>query len=263
LKANPNMNGLHMIIGNALMGKGDYGAAVKEFEELSKRLPQDQQVSYNLTMALGQRYFSQKNFAKAEEAFRKALSLDKNSMAAYTLLAQLFIAQNARDKAIRECKNALKVNPKSVQTHVMLGFIYESQNDREAAKFQYGEALLIDPTSPVAANNMAWILAESGSELDEALKLAQTAAKKLPDLTSAQDTLGWIYFKKGAYKSAIEILSDCARKEPKNPTFRYHLGMSYYKNGDSQKAKESLEEAIRPGSSFPGIEEAKQTLAKL
>jgi tetratricopeptide (TPR) repeat protein len=297
LKANPDLVDLRMILGNVLMVKRDYAAAVKEFEELSKRLPGNAQVSNNLALAnvnlyasqnkpdraiqivnqqiarnpndaglqnlLGQLYLSQKNYAKAEQAYRKALSIDKNNLAAYGLLGQLFMVQNSRDKAIQEFKSALKVNPRSIEARLILGSIYELQNDLEAAKFQYREALDIDPKSPVAANNMAWILAESGGDLDEALQLARTAAERLPDLPNIQDTLGWVHYKKGTYKAAIEILSDCVRKEAKNATYRYHLGMSYYKNGDRQKAKASLEEAIKLNPSFPGIEEAKQTLAKL
>jgi tetratricopeptide (TPR) repeat protein len=123
--------------------------------------------------------------------------------------------------------------------------------------------LKINPKTPVAANNMAWILAESGGDLNEALKLAQTAAEGIPDAPAIQDTLGWIYYKRGAYKSAIASLNDCVRKDPGNATAQYHLGMAYMKNGENAKAKASLSEALRINPSFPGAVEAKQALAKL
>ena len=297
LKINPEANELRMTLGNALMSKKEFDKAVTEFEELSKRLPADAQVSNSLALSyvdlymsenkpekaiqvinqriakqpgnagmlelLGQVYFSQKNYAKAEEAYRKALSIDKNNMVAYSLLSRLFMAQNSTEKAVQELKNAIKVNPRSIQAHLLLGYIYESKNDREAAKLQYREALDIDPKSPIAANNLAWILADSGGDLDEALKLAKTAAEKAPDAATIQDTLGWIYYKKGSYKTATEILNDCTRKEPKNAIYRYHLGMSYYKSGERQNAKNALSESIKLSSSFPGMEEAKQILGKL
>ena len=50
---------------------------------------------------------------------------------------------------------------------------------------------------PVAANNLAWMYAETGENLDMALQLAQAAARRLPNIPAIQDTLGWIHHKKG------------------------------------------------------------------
>jgi Flp pilus assembly protein TadD len=171
--------------------------------------------------------------------------------------------QNSHEKAIQELKNALKVNPKSFAAHMTLGSIYEQKGDQEAAKFQYREALNLEPQNPAAANNLAWNLAETGGDLDEALKLAQMAKDKLPKMTSVADTLGWVHYKKGSYAAAIDFLKECVSKEPKNATFQYHLGMAYFKNGRRAEARTSLSEALRLSPSFPGAEEAKQTLAKL
>ena len=50
---------------------------------------------------------------------------------------------------------------------------------------------------PVAANNLAWMFAETGENLDMALQLAQAATRRVPEQPEIQDTLGWIYYKKG------------------------------------------------------------------
>ena len=297
LRVSPDRADLRLILGNARMSKRDYSGAVSEFEAVTKQQPGNAQASYRLGTAqaslymsqkkpdraiqvinqqikqfpnqpepyetLGQIYFTQKNYAKAEELYRKALTIDKDNLAAYGLLGQLFMAQNSQDKAIQEFTNALRVNPKYVQAHIILAQIYESKNDREKAKYHYREALKINPKSPVAANNLAWILAESGSDLDEALKLAQTAAGELRDVASLQDTLGWVYYKKGSYRAAIDALSDAVSKDPKNAAIQYHLGMAYLKSGDTAKAKTSLGEALKLSTSFPGADEAKRELAKL
>ena len=51
--------------------------------------------------------------------------------------------------------------------------------------------------------------------------------------------------------------------DPKNATYHFHLGMAYFKSGDRERARASLSQAIQLNPSFPGIDEAKQTLAKL
>jgi tetratricopeptide (TPR) repeat protein len=297
LRLNPNIGELHLILGDVWMSKRDFESAAKEFEMLVKHSPGNEQLDRKLVFAqinslmnqkkpekaiqlinqrlaqnpkqpwlyelLGQICLAQKNYAKAEAAFRKALAIDKNNIKAYSLLGRLFLVQNSRDKAIQEFKNVININPKSVMAHIMLGQVYQSLNDKEAAKSQYREALDLDPKSPAAANNLAWILADSGGDLAEAYRLAQIAMEKLPESTAVKDTLGWVYYKKGSYTPAIELLSECTRSDPKNSTFQYHLGMAYFKNGDRRKAKDYLGEAIKLGEAFPGIEEAKQVFEKL
>jgi Tfp pilus assembly protein PilF len=179
------------------------------------------------------------------------------------LLAQLFIAQKSLDKAILELQNAIAVNPNSGPTHVIIGVLYQTQNNIEKAKLHYSHALKIDPGLAVAANNYAWILCEDGGSLDEALKLAGGAKEKMPDSSNVMDTLAWIYYKRGAYQTAINLFTECIKKEPKNATFHYHIGMSYLKNGEESKAKGALTQALKLNPNLPEISEVNSILAKL
>jgi len=208
-------------------------------------------------------YASQKEYAKAEQSFRKALQLDSTSLTAYTLLGQLFIMQNSVDRAIQEFENALKVNPKSVQTWTLLGSIYETQKNIPKAMENYRQALKIDSKAAVAANNLAWQLAETRGNLDEALNLARTAREVMPTSINVADTLGWVYYRRGAYQTAADLLKECVEKDAKNPTYHYHLGMIYFKMGNKEGAKTELEEALRLSQNFPGAADAKATLDSL
>jgi Flp pilus assembly protein TadD len=89
------------------------------------------------------------------------------------------------------------------------------------------------------------------------------AKEKLPDSPYVMDTLGWAYYKKGLYGSAIGEFSDSLEKNPENPVVMSHLGMAYYKNGDAQKARVELEKALGLAENFNGVEEARQVLAGL
>jgi hypothetical protein len=48
-----------------------------------------------------------------------------------------------------------------------------------------------------------------------------------------------------------------------NPAVLYHLGMAAYKMGDEPLARDSLNKAVTSGQKFPGVEEAKKTLAEI
>ena len=79
----------------------------------------------------------------------------------------------------------------------MVALILQAQNRPGEAQSQYEHILATSPRSVVAANNLAWLSAERGGNLDVALGLAQTAAQQAPDEPKMNDTLGWIYYKKG------------------------------------------------------------------
>jgi tetratricopeptide (TPR) repeat protein len=137
------------------------------------------------------------------------------------------------------------------------------RNETDLSEKHYRAALDNNPELAPAANNLAWILADRGEKLNEALALAQKAKAKFPDNGSITDTLGWVYYKKGLYDNALTEFNEAIEKLPENPTVRYHLGLAYYKKGQNDRAKQELQEALSLSASFEGAEEAKRILAKL
>jgi Flp pilus assembly protein TadD len=115
----------------------------------------------------------------------------------------------------------------------------------------------------VAANNLAWIYAQSGGNLDVALQLAETATRKLPDSPEVSDTLGFIYYKKGLFPQAIRVLNSAVEKDGKNPGFHYHLGLALAKSGDKAGATEHLTRALSLKPDFEGAADARELLKTL
>jgi tetratricopeptide (TPR) repeat protein len=146
---------------------------------------------------------------------------------------------------------------------MILGLIYGQQNQLDLAEQHYRKALEINPDFAPAANNLAYILAEKNKNLNEALELARKAKEILPEDPGIMDTLGWVYFRKGLYESAIVEFAESLEKLPENVMVRYHLGMAYYKKGDRALAKKELEKALSLNEKFDGAEEAKQILSEL
>ena len=104
------------------------------------------------------------------------------------------------------------------------------------------------PNLGEAKNNLAYLFADSGKNLDRALDLAQEAKALLPDSPNAADTLGWVLYKRGVPAAAISYLKEAeAGLEPGSPSLgvvRYHLALAYESNGDSEEAVETLERAL-------------------
>jgi tetratricopeptide (TPR) repeat protein len=127
----------------------------------------------------------------------------------------------------------------------------------------YEQVLRYDSRAAVAANNLAWMMAERNENLDLALKYAQTAKAVSPDVPEISDTLAWVYYKKDLAPLAVEPLQHAVSRDPKNANYHYRLGLVYLKTGDVAKAKRSLEQALSIDPAFPGAADARAKLSTL
>lgn len=153
--------------------------------------------------------------------------------------------------------------PKSVAANTFVAMAMQVQGKVADARKRYEQILAVDPRAPIAANNLAMIYMEEGTNLDVAMQLAQTAKSGLPDRPEISDTLGWVYYKKGLAAMAVGPLLQAADKAPRNAVIQYHAGMALAKAGNKPQAKQKLEAALALDANFAGAEEARKTLASL
>ena len=83
------------------------------------------------------------------------------------------------------------------------------------------------------------------------------------DRPEVNDTLGWVYYKKGLASLAIAPFQQSLGKDPDNPVYNYHLGLAYNETGETVKAREALERALKAKAPFAGADEARRVLASL
>jgi tetratricopeptide (TPR) repeat protein len=196
-------------------------------------------------LMLGARtYAATGDFQKTEQTLRRVLEKDASYLPAYSALGQLYLRQRKLDAALTEFAAMAKRDPKPVAALTLSGIILQAQGKTSEARAHFERVLELDPSAPVAANNLAWTYAESGSNLDIALQLAQTAQRGLPESPEVSNTLGFIYYKKGLYALAIPSLKISADKEPTSPVYQYHLGLAYAKSGNAPHAIQALQRAL-------------------
>jgi len=143
-----------------------------------------------------------------------------------------------------------------------------------AAETAYRNALEITPETPIAANNLAWIITENGGNLDEALQLATMASAKSPQSAGFYDTLGWVYFKKGLNSPAVEQMKKAVAMDESaakvngaspNAAYRVRLGMALAQYGDKASARREVETGLKNVSMLTAREQsdARTVLASL
>lgn len=184
----------------------------------------------------------------AEEAFEKSIELDPNNLAAYQHLAGLYAGTGRIEQTIGLYEQAIERQPENAAAHHFLGVLYETTGKTAAAREQYELALRYDSSLGESKNNLAYLLAQSGEDLDRALKLAQEAKAAMPDSPNAADTLGWVLYKRGVPSAAVGYLREAVQIADKDDLaigeIRTHLALAYEAAGDVDKAIETLETAL-------------------
>ena len=197
------------------------------------------------TLMLGARiYAAQGNFDRQETALMKVIEVQPGNMSALAVLANLYVDLNKLDSALVRYQE-LSSGPMAVGAQTMLGLIYQTQNKPLEARAVFEKLLAAKPDTHVAANNLAWIYAETGGNLDGALQLAQDAVRMNPGSADYNDTLGWIYLKKDLASPAIAAFQTALRARPQSPEFHYHLGLAYRKADQPERAIQELQTALR------------------
>ena len=263
---------------DALNGLMTLYARNKEFDKAQARI--DQALSSYPNMASlhylkAQVFGYQQNMQMMEAEFNKALELDQNYLPAYSALAALYIQSNQQDRAIAQYQKVISLRPENATPYVLIGMLEDQRKNYDVAADNYRKALEKDPNSVIAANNLAWLYASTGKgNLDEAVRLAQSAVQKSPKVAGFIDTLGWVYYKKNLHTAAVEQLREAvkineaeARAANGSPSaaYHYHLGMALKGKGEKAEARTELQTAIRLAEKAPfaDLEEAKKALAEL
>jgi len=209
-----------------------------------------------------------KDLNGAEEAFQKAAELDHSNADALVKLGQVQAAKGSVDQAIATYKKSIQENPREASFYILLGQLYETKQDWETAKSDYQKALDLRPDNPLASNNLAYVMLQTGGNVDVALSLAQTARRGLPDSPNAADTLGWAFYQKGAYQSAIDLFQEALRlaeknKAPEDPTVHYHMGLAYEKASQPALARQHLERVLKLSPNYSSAADVKRILSQL
>jgi tetratricopeptide (TPR) repeat protein len=225
----PNRLDLLLAIGNTSVRAGKYDVAVQSYNKVLAGLDKNLKAQGDIYLRIGETYRRKGDFNAAAQALQKA-----------------------RENL-----------PDSIAVLSTLGLVLDGAGRRPEARQVYEATIKLDPNNAVALNNLAFLLAETGGDLDDALSKAQRAKQLLPNLYEISDTLGWIYLKKSMYDTAIDVFKDLVGKQPNHSTYHFHLGMAYSQKGDRSKAVEQLKEALKYNPDKDEKNKIQQLITKL
>jgi len=194
--------------------------------------------------------------AESRRAYAAAKAADPKFTWADISLAQLDISENNLDAARQRLAGVVARESGNVTARLWLGQVEEISGNVNGAISQYRKILDSEPNNVVALNNLAYYLADQANQPDEALKYAQRVKEIAPDSAAVDDTIGWAFYRKGIYLTAIKHLETAAAQA--HFTYRggmarakYHLAMAYFKSGNLGSGDRAMQEAVEADPNLP------------
>lgn len=204
---------------------------------------------------LGNAYFEQKDFAKAEKYLSEAIaSLSKVNQEDYYQLGYVYYKNGQYKKAVEQLKKLTTLDNEMIQSAMyILGQSYTQLGDKTNAKpaFQQASRMKYSPAiTEESLFNIAKITYEQAN-YTEALNLLKSFIEKYPNSkfnSEAQNLLADVFFKTRSYEEAITLIEKMrnpnAQIKSAYQKMAYYRAMEYHSNNQMNKANEYLEKAL-------------------
>lgn len=198
---------------------------------------------------------------RAQELFEQAVGLEPRLVSGYRRLLELA----GRDAKARErvLQKWIQQVPQMSEPYIQLAQIRLQEGHPEKALTILKNAFKSHPESGLLANNLAWLVLQTGGNTDEALALAQAAFDRLPEDPDVMDTLALAYLRKNLPSRSLWLLSEAMAKKTGAPLLHFHAGLAYQAQGDKETARSSLQTALDLGLPMPERLEAQSLLSRL
>jgi len=211
---------------SALDGAGRYDEAVEVLSKLSRERPE----VISVHNALGDTLRNNEDFARAAEAYSRAVALVEEPSQRHW---RLFYVR---------------------------GICFERTDEWDKAEADFRKALELNPDQANVLNYLGYSLVELGRNMDEALDMIERAVAQRPRDGYITDSLGWVFYRLGRFDEAVEPMEKAVELEPVDPVINDHLGDVLWKVGRKLEARFQWKRAL---SFDPEEDEADRIRRKL
>jgi tetratricopeptide (TPR) repeat protein len=259
LKEQPEAGNVRFYLGVVLEEMKKTDDAVAAY----KKVPADSSFYKEAMLHVGFIYKDEEKLKEGTDFSRRLLVNHSDIVEFYDMYASFYEAQKDFKKALGVIADGLKRYPKDEKLLYFQGALYDRLGDREHSVANMKKILEGDPNNAHALNFLGYTYAEAGENLEEAEGFIQKALILRPNDGYIEDSLGWVYFKRGKLDLAISQLEKASTTQADEPIIYEHLGDVYHQKKDLQKALEMYKKAEDLSSKKKDKDTVKKLEAKI
>jgi tetratricopeptide (TPR) repeat protein len=180
--------------------------------------------------------FNAKEYERAAALAAEAQSQHADDPRFPRIRARALFERGQVQQALTVLEPTARAFPRDTATQVALADLYKDAGRDADAERTLRQFIEVDPGNAQVLNHLGYMLAESGRQLDEAVRLVQRALDIDPGNPFYLDSLGWAHFRRGNLEEAEKYLSPAAAQLPRNSEVQDHLGDLLARRGRWQDA---------------------------
>lgn len=139
------------------------------------------------------------------------------------ILAVIYVISGRSRLADFELNKLLETGYMTSSVYAAIAFVAWQQQDVNKCIEYYEKSLKTDDENISSLNGLGYVLACQEKDLTRALSLCKQAVKIAPKSAACLDSLGWVYYKMGLYKDALQYLNDAEQIAPDNVEIANHI----------------------------------------
>ena len=252
LAVDPAAGAAIVIRGIVLNGKGEYDAAIVEFDRVTAQTSRETAAVANRADAYANRSFAllQKGeYLKAVDSAYFAVLEKGDHAPAHNYRGIAYIARRQYDKAINSFNRAIQSDPKSAEAYSNRGLAYGLQGNRDQLIADQTKALELQPKLAIAMERLAGAKVAQGDAAG-AYEALEKALQLKPDFPEALCDRSQLFAQQGDTSKALADLDAALRINPKFARAHLQRGVIFGFQSKADQAIQSFNEAIRLKSDF-------------
>ncbi|MBX3178525.1 MAG: tetratricopeptide repeat protein [Candidatus Hydrogenedentes bacterium] len=179
-----------------------------------------------------------------------------NSRVLHIIRARTLMAMENHADAVPVLDHVLANFTPDKWVHYYLAICHEELDHFEETERHLKAYLEFSPDEPDILNFLAYLYAEEGVKLDQAIDLLNRALAADPENPYYLDSLGWAFYKQGRAEEAVDHIQRAIYGMDKDDAIlRDHLGDAYLLRGDVEAALGEWRRALRLDPKMPGLQE--------
>jgi tetratricopeptide (TPR) repeat protein len=251
---------------------GLYGEAAATLKEMLAKFPGERNAQ--ILVLISNSHLLAGQFEASIEAGRDALKLNAADPYALGIIGAALVRMGKADEAIAHYKDMLARFPNDDEitrrAHSGLSTLYEERGQTDKGIAELETLLEKYPDDPGVNNDLGYLYADHGMHLEKAEAMVRKAVEAEPENTAYLDSLGWVLFKRGKPKEAVEYLEKAVQDPNVDATICDHLGDVYFQLKQPAKARDAWKRAEQvaaksrpPDKRLPEIRKKLGALSKL
>jgi tetratricopeptide (TPR) repeat protein len=243
LALNKGIPGLYYYLGKSHEEMGNISQAILNYRQAYTLKPES-----DLMLQIGYLYAVKQDYNTAFAIFDTIQAKEPTNSKSYFFRGLMYIWKEEYREAEIDIKKAISLNENTEPYYFYLAVALEKMKKIDEAAQSLEKAISSDPASGRSHNFLGYLYADNSINLERSIILIQRALELEPGNGAYIDSLGWIYYRQGNFKTALEHLHRAEiileKSKTPDPVVYDHLGDAYDKLGNGTRAVQYWKKAF-------------------